>query len=52
MVFDTYDSSKYLNNYIDNYVSEGQIVAAACKDECVTNLSEKATNWFKEMGSK
>ena len=25
---------------------------AACKDDCVTKLSEKGKKWFQSMGSK
>ena len=30
---------------------KGYLVLAACKDECSTNLSLKAKEWFKSMGS-
>ena len=45
--FDTYKSSTELDLMIDNKaVVPGHIVIAACKDDCVTNLSEKAKKWF------
>lgn len=52
-VFDTYKSSDKFDTFIDNQHlhPEGFIVAAACKDECVTNLSKKAKKWFSDMGS-
>ena len=28
------------------------IVIAACKDDCVTNLSEAGKQWFIDMGSE
>lgn len=31
---------------------KGYIIIAACKDECVTNLSEPVQGWFQRMGSK
>ena len=30
----------------------GHIVVAACKDDCVTNLSTAGKKWFFDMGSK
>ena len=39
-VFDTYKSSQELEQYIDQ-IPAHSIIVAACKDECVTNLSEK-----------
>ena len=54
--FDTYKSSRYLDDFLDLQVQEqapeGSIVVVACKDDCVTNLSEKAKNWFASLGSK
>ena len=33
-------------------IPDGHIVVAACKDDCVTKLSEKGKLWFENMGSK
>ena len=41
-VFDTYKSSAELDDFIDQGVPEHYIVVVACKDDCVTNLSNKA----------
>ena len=51
-VFDTNKSSIELETFIntlEKYYSdkpEGYILAAACKDECSRNLSNKVKNWF------
>ena len=49
--FDTYKSSEKLEYFI-NEVKDGDIVIAACKDDCQNNLSEKCILWFESMGSK
>ena len=51
-VFDTYKSSEQFDAFIDIGIPEGHIVIAACKDECATNLSDKAREWFANLGSK
>ena len=50
-VFDTYKTSKGLDNYIRKGIPEGWVVVAACEDECTTQLSQLAKNWFIDMGS-
>lgn len=50
-IFDTFASSDEFHEFIDNYVPMGFIVVAACKDDCVTSLSQKAKKWFSDMGS-
>ena len=32
-------------------IPDGSIIIAACKDDCVTNLSQKVKSFFKAMGS-
>ena len=53
-VFDTYKSSKDLDDFILNSrISKGRIVVAVCKDDCVTELSRSAKQWFSEnLGSR
>ena len=51
-VFDTYKSSDSFDVFIQSSVTPGFIIAVACKDECVTNLSYAAKEWFKSLGSK
>ena len=51
-VFDTYKSSAGINDFINKDMKPGSIVACACKDECVSNLSDKAKHFFSCMGSK
>ena len=51
-VFDTYKSSKELDHFIRKGVPFGHFVIVACQDECVTNLSLTAKDWFRAMGSK
>ena len=52
-VFDTYRSSKRLDEYYGKYGSlkNGNIIVAACKDEFLSNLSQDAKTWFDDMGS-
>lgn len=50
-IFDTYESSDRFDDFITNYVPANYIVVAACKDDCVTNLSQKGKQWFAQMGS-
>jgi len=50
-VFDTYRRSDKFDQFIDEGIEEGHIVAAACRDDCITNMSEKGKKWFEDMGS-
>lgn len=51
--FDTYKSSSEFNQFIKRVqcIPDGYIMIAACQDDCVTNLSEEAIEWFESMGS-
>ena len=54
-IFDTYTSSDRLDFFIQTmsrYIPEGYILAAACKDDCATQLSPTAKDWFGHLGSK
>ena len=50
--FDTYASSASLDAFIQNNVTNGQIVVATSADDCVSNLSHTGKQWFQAMGSK
>ena len=50
-VFDTFRSSRGLENIIKRDIPKGCIVAAASHDDITTKLSGKVRNWFKRMGS-
>lgn len=50
-VFDTYKGSMDLEDFIAFDIEEGDIVVAAAKDDIATNISEKAKDFFKKMGS-
>lgn len=51
-VFDTYESSKSLDKFLSRTgVPLGYIIVAACSDDCTANLSPKATQWLKSLGS-
>ena len=50
--FDTYESSALLDYFISAPIPDGYIVAAACRDDCVSQLSEESKQWFESMGSK
>ena len=52
MVFDTYSTSTALDNFIDQGVSDGHIVVASAKDDCITAMSNKAKMWLANLGSK
>ena len=41
-VFDTYKSSDDFEDFMNFDVKPGQIIVAACQDECVTELSPDA----------
>ena len=51
-VFDTNETSKEFDAFIEKGVPEGHIVIAACKDDCVKEMSQKGKDWFEAMGSK
>ena len=51
-IFDTYKSSESLNEFIFKGVPQGDIVVAACKDECTRAMSSTGKYWFSDMGSK
>ena len=51
-VFDTYTDCKSLDTFIKKEVKNGQIIVAACKDECTLKLSDTAKDWFYQMGSR
>ena len=50
--FDTYKSSAELDAFVKQDVTEGFIVVAACMDDCSTQLSPQAKQWFEKLGSK
>ena len=49
--FDTYKTCKGFDRFILYGAPPGFIVIAACKDDCVTFLSQDAKKWFGIMGS-
>ena len=51
-VFDTYGSSANFEAFIQKPIPDDYIIAAACKDEGATKLSEAVKQWFADMGSK
>ena len=53
-IFDTYKTSTNFSKFIMTHeIPLGCIVAAACKDECVSKLTLKSKKWFSTMlGSK
>ena len=51
-VFDTHKSSSEFEEFISTRVPTDHIVIAACKGECVKGLSDKAKEWFYNMGSQ
>ena len=50
-VFDTYQSSAELDEFIEDGIPEGAIVVAACKDDFEKELSVFSRGFFSKMGS-
>ena len=50
--FDTHATSITLEAFIDKGFPRGYIIAAACKDDCARQLSDKGRDWFESLGSK
>ena len=50
-IFDTYKSSDSLSAWQSKEWTAGDIVVAACKDDCATNLTEECKEWFENLGS-
>ena len=46
VVFDTYITSDEIEKMISQDIPKGHIVVAACKDDCVKNMSAKVKTWF------
>ena len=53
-MFDTRKTSYNLNSFIlkQGGSAKDKILAVACMDDCVTELSEEAKNWLGSMGSE
>ena len=51
-VFDTYKDLDDFATFVAISIPDGYIVAAACKDECMTNLVQAGKDWFAAMGSQ
>ena len=47
--FDTYTTSLALDEFIDGFIGEnnGHIIAIACKDDCISSLSEYCKTWLR-----
>ena len=50
--FDTYVSSALFDQFISRGIPQGTIILAACKDECVSKLSDRGRQFFADMGSE
>ena len=54
-VFDTYKSSDSFEEFIEsierNDIPDDLVVAVACQDECITNLTSDCREWLESMGS-
>lgn len=52
-VFDTYQDGACFADFIKWYdIPDGYIIVAACKDDCVSKLTDKGKEFFAKMGSK
>ena len=49
--FDTYQWRRSFDDFIAEEIPNGHIVVAACKDDCITNMSQAGKQWFADMGS-
>ena len=53
VIFDTYKTSEPFEIFLECHsLPDDFIVVAACKDECVTSLSDDIKDWFTKIGSK
>ena len=50
--FDTFYRSDGFDKFIQTKLEDNLIIIAACKDDCVKNMSEKGKQWFSDLGSK
>lgn len=50
--FDTYTDSVEFDDFINQGIPIGKIIIAACKDDCMKNMSEIGKKWFINLGSK
>ena len=52
-IFDTYQSPEGFDKFLDTHdFPAGQLVIAACKDDCITRMSGKGKQFFSDMGSQ
>lgn len=49
--FDTYKTSAGFDAFVKVSIPKGYIVAAACKDDCITTLSYYGKYFFDKLGS-
>lgn len=49
--FNTFKNSDEFENFINFDAAEGDIVVAACNDDCIARMSDKGKQWFQDMGS-
>lgn len=52
MTFDTSTRGDRFDHFIQKDQPEGYVIAVACLDDCMNNLSEAGKRWFEKMGSK
>lgn len=50
-VFDTYEGSEEIHQFIDAGLPAGDVVIAASKDDCSKMLTHKTKDWFQTLGS-
>ena len=50
--FDSFNNDHWFDDFVKCELPEGHIVVAACKDECISNMSSEGKKWFEKMGSK
>ena len=51
-VYDTYEEKEEFDKFRRKIIPEGYIIVAACKDDCSSQLSEHAVEWFERLGSQ
>ena len=51
-VFDTYEYSDGFDEFIKADIPDGDIIVAACMDDCISNMSEAGKEWLSNLGSE
>ena len=50
-IYDTYKSSEDIDDFVTCHIPLDYIIIAACKDDCVSSMSQLAKDFFVNLGS-